>query len=228
MNRTTEAPRILPGGGGTTITFLRDDKSRETKRRIRLDRAVAQASNVLEGWLDVAIQGPAASFTLQWAMTKLFHSLSHERCQWQPLACLGQWREIVGACIAKNKERKELSKLNDMAFITSHLLPVFGSLPTAAVTHMPTHSILIVPPMDLDQMCRFVRDTGSFQGSAVFKAICLCFGEDKDNACMSSLLLVESHCIFKKLEIHMPPTPTPSFSNCHRLLYIRNYYYLWA
>jgi hypothetical protein len=107
---------------------------------------------VLEGWFDVAIQDPAASFTLQWTMARLFHSLSHEQRQWQPLACLEQWREIVGVCIAKNKEQKELSKLNDMAFITSHFLPFFGGLPTAAVTHMPTNSILIIPPMDLDQV----------------------------------------------------------------------------
>ncbi|KAK7210144.1 hypothetical protein V2G26_017322 [Clonostachys chloroleuca] len=136
------------------ITFLRDEKARDNKRRIRLDRAVAQASNVLEGWLDAAIQDPAASFTLQWTITKLSRSLSHRWCQWQPLACLEQWREIVGVYIAKNKGRKKLSKLNDMAFFTSHLLPVFGSLPTAAVTHMPTHSILIIPPMDSYQMCR--------------------------------------------------------------------------
>ncbi|CAI6089224.1 unnamed protein product [Clonostachys chloroleuca] len=152
MNRTTEAPRILSGGGGITVTFLRDEKARGTKHRIRLDQAVTQASDVLEGWFDVAIQDPAASFTLQWTMTRLFHSLSHEQRQWQPLACLEQWREIVGVCIAKNKERRKLSKLNDMAFITSHFLPVFGGLPTAAITHMPTNSILIIPPMDLDQV----------------------------------------------------------------------------
>jgi hypothetical protein len=75
-------------------------------------------------------------------------------------------------------------------------------------------------------MCRLVRDTGSFQVSAAFKAICLCFGEDRDSAYMSSLSLIESHCIFKKLEIHKPPTPMPSFSNWHRLLYIRNYYHV--
>jgi hypothetical protein len=39
-----------------------------------------------------------------------------------------------------------------MAFITSHFLQFFGGLPTAAVTHMPTNSILIIPPMDLDQV----------------------------------------------------------------------------
>ncbi|CAH0054803.1 unnamed protein product [Clonostachys solani] len=147
-----EAPRILSGGGGITVTFLRDEKARDTQRRIRLDRPVAQASNVLEGWLDVAIQDPAASFTLQWTITKLSRSLSHRWCQWLPLTCLGQWRNIVGAYIAKNKRRKKLSKLNDIAFITSHLLPVFSSLPTAAVTHMPTHSIIIIPPMDSYQV----------------------------------------------------------------------------
>ncbi|CAH0054808.1 unnamed protein product [Clonostachys solani] len=132
MNCTTEAPRILSGGGGITITFLRDGKARRTKRRTRLDRAVARASNVLEGWFDVAIQDPAASLTLQWTITNLSGSLS--RCQWQPLACLGQWRETVEVYIANNKRLKELSKLNDIAFVTSHFLPVFGSLPAAAVS----------------------------------------------------------------------------------------------
>lgn len=151
VKHTKKSPPLILGGE-IEVTFLQEDPVRDTKRRSGWNRHVTEVSLVLHGWLDAAIRDPVVSITLQHIITQLSRRYSTMRCHWESLGTHAPWRKFITAYVKANRRRRNLQKLNDMAFWTSQYLPICGSSSAAARTHMPTSSILIIPPLNAFQV----------------------------------------------------------------------------